>query len=632
MRTGRILIIGLIFLVLANLWVRQGALITLAAQVAMAVPPVPALAALLILLAGLGLLKRLGIRRKEVIGVYAFLTLAVALTSGAAMRFFLPALPVPYYFASEENKWAEFHDNIPGWLVPKGDEVIRQYFEGADNGAVPWDAWAQPLAYWLVFFVGFYGLMMCIGLIFRPVWEEDEHLNYPMSELPLMLAGYRREVLHGLWTSGLFWVGFALICMHNTFNIMQAFNPSITALGLETNLNNIISEHPYTSLQPLVFRYRPLIFGISYLMPGDIVISTLLFYFIYIKGLSFYGAVTGVQDAAFPFYRKQSMGAMVGITLVVIYGARKRIAQVFRRLYENNEVPLWLPIGFILCGAVVLGFWIVAGMDPVTTIAYYGLILSSAIGYMRGRALTGYPHHWIKPLDQERDVMIDFVGSARLAPGGNFRTLTLLSLQHWMSRGYIPQLAAFPLESFKVAREIKVDVKQMVHIMLWAVVLGSIVSWWMHIGAAYDFGANVLEGGTTSGGQRISLMRNSYDSLAGWMRGEQEPDRSHQIAVLVGVGGTVLLALLRRIFIQFPLHPMGFVFAFTGAGENGWGALLMSTLIKSTALRIGGMRMYNRLIPFFLGVIVGHFFAAGTVWSLIASFGGEGFNKYPVWF
>ena len=42
--------------------------------------------------------------------------------------------------------------------------------------------------------------------------------------------------------------------------------------------------------------------------------------------------------------------------------------------------------------------------------------------------------------------------------------------------------------------------------------------------------------------------------------------------------------------------------------------------------------MYNRLLPFFLGVIVGHFFAAGTLWSLIASFGGEGFNKYPVWF
>ncbi|MFW5868480.1 MAG: DUF6785 family protein [Armatimonadota bacterium] len=632
MRIGRILLIGFVFLVLANLWVRQGALITLAAQVAIAVPPVPALAALLILLGAITVFRRIGLSREDALGVYAFLTLAVALTSGAAMRFFLPALPVPFYFASTENRWAEFHEFIPGWLVPHGTEVIRQYFEGADTGAVPWGAWAGPLAIWLVFFVALYGLLMCIALVFRPVWEEDEHLAYPMAELPLMLAGYRREVLHGIWTSGLFWLGFALICLHNTFNIMNAFNPSITALGLETNLNNILSEHPYTALRPLVFRYRPLIFGISYMMPSDIVLSTLLFYFIYIKGLSFFGAVTGVQDAAFPYYRKQSMGSMVGITLVAIFGARKRIAQVFGRLTRRNDVPLWLPIGLIGCAAVVLGFWIAAGMNPVITITYYALILSSAIGYMRGRALTGYPHHWIMPLDQERDVLIDFVGTRRLAPGGSFATLTLMTLQHWLSRGYIPQLAAFPLESFKMAREIKVDVRQMLYLMVAAVILGSAVSWWMHIDAAYEFGANVLEGGTTSGGQRVDLMSRSYGALAGWMRGHTEPNRAHQIAVVVGVLGTIVLAALRRLFIQFPLHPMGFVFAFTGAGENGWGALLMSSIIKSITLRVGGMGMYNRLLPFFLGVIVGHFFAAGTVWSLIASFGGEGFNKYPVWF
>ncbi|MGI5817001.1 MAG: DUF6785 family protein [Armatimonadota bacterium] len=632
MRIGRVLLIGLVFLVLANLWVRQGELITLASQASMAVPPVPAVAALLILLVGLGLLRRVGFGRKEIIGVYAFLTLAVALTSGAAMRFFLPALTVPYYFAAQENRWEEFHEYIPGWLVPHGSEVIRQYFEGSDAGAVPWGAWAQPLTIWLVFFVAFYALVMCIGLVFRPVWEEHEHLNYPMAELPLMLAGFRREALEGLWKSGLFWFGFGLICLHNGLNIMNAFNPAVTALGMDMNLNNLISEHPLNSLQPLVWRHRPLVFGMTYLMPGDIVVSTLIFYFVYIKGLSFYGAVTGVQNPQFPFYRKQSMGSMVGITLVVIYGARKRIADVFRRLYERNDVPLWLPVGLLLSTAVVLGFWIVAGMSPIVTVVYYGLILSSAIGYMRGRALTGYPHHWIKPLDQERDVLIDFVGSARLAPGGNFRTLTLLSLQHWMSRGYIPQLSAFPLEAFKLAGEIKVDVRQMAKLMLWAVVLGSLVSWWLHIGTAYDYGSNVLEGGATSGGARVNLMNAAYNSLAGWMRGEQEPNRSHQVAMGVGIGGTVLLALLRRLFVQFPLHPMGFVFAFTGAAENGWGMLILVTLIKSATLRIGGMGAYNRLIPFFLGIMVGEFFAAGTVWSLIASYGGEGFNKYPVVF
>ena len=61
MRTLGIVLVGLALLVLANLWVRQGALITLSCQVAMAVPPVPALAALLLMLPAARLLRRVGI-------------------------------------------------------------------------------------------------------------------------------------------------------------------------------------------------------------------------------------------------------------------------------------------------------------------------------------------------------------------------------------------------------------------------------------------------------------------------------------------------------------------------------------------------------------------------------------------
>ncbi|MFP3905381.1 MAG: DUF6784 domain-containing protein, partial [Armatimonadota bacterium] len=91
------------------------------------------------------------------------------------------------------------------------------------------------------------------------------------------------------------------------------------------------------------------------------------------------------------------------------------------------------------------------------------------------------------------------------------------------------------------------------------------------------------------------------------------------------------LALARRFFMRFPLHPIGFLIAVT-EGYNAWGMLLLVGIIKSAILRIGGMRLYRRLVPLFIGIVVGHFFAAGFVWSLLASFGGEGFNEYPVWF
>jgi len=630
-RTLRIVLLGLALLVLANLWVRQGALITLSCQVAMAVPPVPALAALLLLLPALRLLRRVGLDRRELIAIYCFLTLAVALTSGAAMRFFLPSLPTPFYFASPENNWADFHDLIPTWLAPRDTDVVRDYFEASDTGAVPWGAWLMPLSAWMLFFVAFYGLLMSIILVFQPVWERDEHLAYPMAELPLMLAGYRK-VTRGLWLNGAFWVGFGLICVHTLLNILNAFNPAVTALGLETNLGNLLHERPLTALRPLVFRYRPLILGMGYMMPSDIVVSTLLFYFVYLKGLQLGGAIAGVGVPRFPLYREQSTGAFVGMALILIYGARARIKEVFSRLAGRGKGSPLLPGALLACAAIVYIFWRAAGMNGTVILAYFGVMIAFALSYARGRAETGFPHHWIKPLDQERNVLINFLGTRALAPRGDMRTLTLLSTTHFLSRGYLPQLVAFPMESFKIAGQVNIPLRRMVRLMMLAVILGSAVSWWMHLSAFYQYGANVLEGGTTSGGQRVALMRRSYDALAGWMRVPEGPNPNEITATVVGLVIVGALAAVRRVFISFPLHPMGFLFSLTGAGENGWAMLLLVTIVKSIVLRVGGMRLYHQVLPFFLGVIVGHFFAAGFVWSLIASFGGEGFNKYPVWF
>ncbi|MGD9495388.1 MAG: DUF6785 family protein [Armatimonadota bacterium] len=641
MRIGRVLLLGLIFLVLANLWVRQGELLTLAAQVAMAVPPVPALVTLLVLLAGLRLLRKIGVDRKEVMGVYVFLTMAVALTSGAVMRFFLPSLVVPYYFASAENRYEEFFKFIPSWAVPHGNEVIRQYFEGTDTTLpwywgwvhyVPWGAWLQPLAIWLVFFVAFYSLLLCLAVIFRPVWEQGEHLSYPLAEFPLMLAGYRQELLHGVWTNPVFWIGVLIVGAYHLSNIANAFNPAIPALGLNTPLSPLFVEHPLTALQPLTIEYRPEIFGIAYMMPSDVVISTLVLYFIYFKGLALGGAMMGVDMPGYPFDYPQALGGFVALALVLIYAARARIGQVFAALAGKGDETPWLAIGLIASTVVVVGFWLLFGMKLWVLVLYLVLVLSHAIGYMRVRAETGYPSWWVKPLNQERDMVINFFGTARLAPNGDFGSLTGLELQNWMYRGNFAQLIAYQAEALRIGGEIKVERKQIISLMIWAVILGSVVSWWMHISTAYELGSNVLEGGTTQGGARVTLMTQAYDQLASWMRGPADPQRNPCIAFGVGAAIVIILAVLRRLFLQFPLHPSGFVMAMTGGGSIGWAMLLLSLIIKSIVLRLGGMRAYNRLLPFFIGVIVGHFFWSGTVWALIASFGGEGFNKYPVWY
>lgn len=628
---GWVLVISLLALIVANLWERQGALLTISAQVAMAVPPIPAVAVLFLLLPLMPILRRVGISRRDVIAIYCFLTLAVALTSGGAMRFFLPAIPTLYYFTGPENHWQQFHDYIPQWMSPTDESVIRAYFEGAEQGSVPWGAWAGPLTLWLIFFAAFFGLLICLALIFRPEWEDSEHLGFPLAELPLMLTGKRSHV-PDIWCNRAFWAGFVLVCLFDLSNILHGFNPGVAATGTDTDLSGLFVEWPLSALAPLRVSYRPEILGFGYLMPTEIALSTVFFYLVYLKGLCFGTALVGVRHAQLPYENEQASGAYVALVILLCYRARHRISRVFGAL-RGGKHGRGLAVAIILCAAVIVGFWMMAGMSLRVLLPYFALVFVFGVGYARLRAETGYPRMWGRPLGGERNLLLDLFGTAPFSPGGNMRSLTLMASTYYLSRGYMAQLMAYLAEVFRVAGEARMDIRHMALLMMIAAIAGTVMSWWMQLDTFYEFGANVLEGGTTSGGYRIDLMRQSYSDLATWAKSPAPPRPDRVLASAAGFVLVVALSVLRHAFLRFPLHPLGLILACTGGGYTGWAMLLLVSAVKIVALRIGGMRTYHALLPAFIGIVVGHYFAAGLVWSIISSFGGETFTRaYQLWF
>lgn len=632
LKMAGVLIVGLLLLVLANLWVRQAALISIGAQVAMAVPPIPALAALLLLLAAFPLVRKLGITRREVIGVYCFLTLAVALTSGGAMRFFLHSLPTLQYFAGPENNLGELWDDIPEWMGPTDETVIRTYFEGSDDGAVPWKAWAGPLSLWLLFFVAFFGLLIGLAALFHPEWEQSEHLTYPLAELPVRLADLGGERI-AIWKNRGFWIGFAIACMYNLLNILNAYNPGLSALGTDQPLDALLSEHPLSALRPMRISYRPEVLGFGYLMPTEIALSTVFFYFVYMKGIALGAAVGGMDNARLPYENEQAAGAYIALVALLVYRSRHRIVEVFGGLREKSPGRWLLPGAIIVCSLGIVAFLTAAGMSAVVWAPYFLLVLIFSVGYARLRAESGYPRMWGRPLGGEQSLLVNALGTARLAPGGNMRSLTLMASMFYMTRGYMGQLMAYPTEALKIADDTGVSRRRMIALMVAAVLLGTVISWVMHLDAFYEYGANILEGGTTSGGYRVTLMRTSYETASGWANGHAIPKPSETIAAAVGLAMVLGLAGLRRAFLRFPLHPLGLILALTGGGYTGWAMLLLVSLIKMAVLKIGGMGAYRAFVPAFIGIAVGHYFAAGLVWSLLASFGGQFFSdRYQLWF
>jgi len=73
----------------------------------------------------------------------------------------------------------------------------------------------------------------------------------------------------------------------------------------------------------------------------------------------------------------------------------------------------------------------------------------------------------------------------------------------------------------------------------------------------------------------------------------------------LGIGIVTLLVKLRAAFYWFPLHPAGYLMAGTPAAKFIWVPFLLGWAIKSAVVRYSGLPLYRRLIPLFLGMIVG---------------------------
>jgi hypothetical protein len=417
----------------------------------------------------------------------------------------------------------------------------------------------------------------------------------------------------------------------------------VPALGRAYDLGALFTERPWSGIRPLAINYRPEVLGLAYLVSLDVSLSVWVFYLL--ARLENVAALAmGYEVAGMPFDQEQSVGAYLALTLFLVWVARRHLRDAFRtafpgqagsrrRPYDDSEEAIsyrWALLGSIGGFVFMVGFCAYAGMAAWAAAIYVFLVLGFAVVYARIRAEAGAPMVWLFPFYQHKHMMINALGSRAYAPGGDMRTLTVLSMFMWLSRGYYQSHGASAAEGLKLAEETGIRRRSMALVLILGVLVGLLGAYYVHLQAYYQYGANVLEGGTTEGGYRTYLARNDYLETASFLKAPKPPDRLRTAFTGVGLAVTLALVIARSVFLRFPLHPLGFAMVMA-YGSPLWGMFFLSWLAKSIILRIGGMNLYKRLIPFFLGIVIGHFVVAGIIWSAI-SLTGEVFRRYVVHF
>ena len=92
----------------------------------------------------------------------------------------------------------------------------------------------------------------------------------------------------------------------------------------------------------------------------------------------------------------------------------------------------------------------------------------------------------------------------------------------------------------------------------------------------------------------------------------------HVHYVVYGLLAVLAVSALRFRFSRFPFHPVLFLVAGTYPCLNAWFSFLAGWAVKQLVVRFGGGGVYQKLKPFFVGIISGEILVIGV--SLLVDF------------
>jgi len=643
-------------------WVRKTSLIAFTILVAEGSPPIPAVA-VLVLMSALGFavhrLTRGHRLRREALLIYIVMSLGLVTLEANGVRQLLAQLTVTRYFAAPGNDYALFADLLPSWITPSEESVIRDFYEGSANGRVPWGPWAAPLAAWGLLFMALGLSLVCLNSLFRRPWAEHERLSYPLAELILQVAppeSWERSptatggstasrsvtaptAARPLLRNPLFWVGVGLAAIYDGSNIAHAFSPQVAAIGQQFDMNPLLSERPWAYLRPMTLTFRPEIIGLGYLVPVDVLLSVWGFFLLF-RVENFFASVSGYQIGNFPFERSQGMGAYVGLMVFLVWVGRKHLWQVVqmacggpRQDWDRQELlPSRLAFWGLVAGiAAVCIFCVSAGMSWGLALTYVLLTYGAALVYIRIRAQTGLPINYMLPREEVLEAILALKPTTGHFDKAGLRSETAYATITVISRMTFPQLGAFEMEGIRIGTRAGLRRSHVLTAITYGLALGLVLALWMHLTAYYGFGANVLDGGTTSGGYRAAQARSAFDRLQSRAFVGVPMDVRTTVARGVGLALTLVMLWLRARFLRFPLNPLGLGIAGS-YGHSIWFPCFMAWMCKTLILRLGGPHTYRVATPVFLGLAIGHILFAGGIWGLVGAFSEDVAKRYLMWF
>ena len=575
------------------------------------------------LLGALG--KKWALDRSELAVVYILLLIANTLPARGFSGYIAPIATGATYYASVENNWKEtVVPYLPEWAVVQDEVAVRRYYEGdRANPTIPWEAWTEPLAYWLLFGVALYVVMIAVAVIMRRQWMERERLVYPMMQLPLHMLrdDADKSVLRPFFKQYGVWLGFALPCIFDNINALNHYFPYFPAVSTSFGQVGL-----FRNSVTMGFTLSFTMLGFSFLISRAIAGGLCFFYLANLTQQGFFRMIGLKIDpgpvGAFGFYADgiftyQAMGAMAVLVGFGLWKARLHLGQVYRRAFggdpsvdDSGEMLSYRQA--VLCllgGTAIMTMWLWRAGVPLWVVP---LLLASCfvVFYTITRVVVEGGVAVMFPTMIGPDFTAAGIGTSILGGRGG---AGLATTYVWGTDVLVLLMTACS-NGLRLVGLVGRHHRRLIWAILATIVLTILVSLWMRLAAGYAHGAINLNQFYAANAAQYPY--RFVDKVV------TSPVGPHWDGwIQVGVGGLIMLGLevLHIRFLWWPLHPLGF--PISAAFGSMWFSVFVALILKSAVLKYGGPALYRRVVPFFLGLILGEIVPAG-IWLVVDFFTG----------
>jgi hypothetical protein len=584
----------------------------------------------------------------ELLTAWALMVVVSGIAFTGLVRTFFINITAPAHFADATNSWgSSLLPFLPERLYPRDPAILEGLYNGLPGKAglsfmetmasIPWSFWLPVLAQWSVYVLLVYATLFCLASLFSEQWVTNERINFPLLQMPKLLAeAYDEQRLFAFLRDPYLLSGLSLPIIIHLLGGLHAHLPSVPTLPTEILAGSYFpSTGMLSGFQKIKIFIFPAFIGFAFITTRQVSLSFWLFFLLA-------GLVTGIlqtsglripDSALGTLYgpsiarpeETQAIGASLVFFAFMIWLARSYLGDVFRQCFQpsrdTGEVG-WIPAKYSLIG-VFLGIaalcaWSMAcGMGLNAAVMLYISFFAAMLLLAKTVCQGGIPYCAMNIAPG--DGILSIFGSKPLGGAG----LVLgMSLQKMLFVDVREALLPSLLHAGKITEQMHRR-KLMALAVAASLILAVAVSFLSMLYLCYRYGIQELDMDWAT-----RTTQTVYANSQRLLEMPQSPDKYILFFILAGAVIMLLLVLSYYLLPWWPIHPLGYLMAYSSSMRILWFSFLVGWLCNALCLRYGGTFLYRRIRLVFIGLIIGDF-CMGAFWALISLYTGVSYLVLP---